>query len=854
MKKSFIIIILLVSLISSLQAKKKDKNKYNIKINTFLHAGPINVHLPVFNELGDIENKKYMLGDLLKENQIKITTLKAEDNKAFDKNINWTKISSNKKGYIICTEDNKINYYSTYISTKYWLKANISIKTKGLIEVYLNGEKILSNYTKLDKEKNLSKEIQLIRGKHNLVIKTLGKLNITSELSVDNKEELSALSTSISPAHFLNINNTLDGKKISYTKISDDGQYLLLSYSKTLAPSDEKEYWSEIIRLSDKKIVKSFRGSKLYAIKFVPNSRKVSYLLKQDTGSRLYIFDLENRTESKATNSIEKLSRYTWAPNGEYIIYSVSKDYEKPWKLRKFQGMEDRLPGFRNRSSLYMLNIDSGIKQRLTYGNLSCSLNDISPDSEHIIFSQSRPDYTEYPFHKQNMYQLNVNTFDLTPVWKDKLFSAYVTYSPDGKNLLAQGGASAFGTIGENIGKQTVVNNYDGQVYIYNIASKNVKAITYNFNPSVKSAHWSKADGNIYMKAQDKDYVRIFRYNTKDKTIKALDLKADMIRYTSFAKNTELLAYTSCSISSPYKASIINLQNLQVREISNPEADIMKDVVFGKTKDWSFTSKAGQKIIGRIYYPPNFNKDKKYPLIVNYYGGTSPVGRSFGGRYPLNYYAAMGYVVYLLQPSGATGFGQEFSAKHQNNWGIITADEIIEGTKEFTAQHKFINKDKIGCIGASYGGFTTMLLQTRTDIFSAAISHAGISDITSYWGEGNWGYSYSTNASGHSYPWNNRKLYVDQSPLFAADKVTTPILLLHGSVDTNVPLGESIQMYQALKLLNKEVDFVQIKDQNHHIINYTKRIMWSNTIMAYFAKHLKDKKQWWDNMYPDKNL
>ena len=87
------------------------------------------------------------------------------------------------------------------------------------------------------------------------------------------------------------------------------------------------------------------------------------------------------------------------------------------------------------------------------------------------------------------------------------------------------------------------------------------------------------------------------------------------------------------------------------------------------------------------------------------------------------------------------------------------------------------------------------------DIFAAAISHAGISDITSYWGEGYWGYSYSALATANSYPWNARDIYVEQSPLFHADKINTPILFLHGSVDTNVPVGESIQMFTALKLL-----------------------------------------------------
>ena len=99
----------------------------------------------------------------------------------------------------------------------------------------------------------------------------------------------------------------------------------------------------------------------------------------------------------------------------------------------------------------------------------------------------------------------------------------------------------------------------------------------------------------------------------------------------------------------------------------------------------------------------------------------------------------MGYVVYVLQPSGATGFGQAFSALHVNDWGKITAGEIIEGTKKFLDAHPFVDKKHVGCIGASYGGFMTELLLTKTDIFAAAVAHAGINLIPHYWGEGYWG-------------------------------------------------------------------------------------------------------------------
>jgi dipeptidyl aminopeptidase/acylaminoacyl peptidase len=260
------------------------------------------------------------------------------------------------------------------------------------------------------------------------------------------------------------------------------------------------------------------------------------------------------------------------------------------------------------------------------------------------------------------------------------------------------------------------------------------------------------------------------------------------------------------------------------------------------------------EITGRVYYPPHFDPEKKYPVIVYYYGGIRPVGRTFGGRYPFNLWAGNDYLVYVLQPSGAVGFGQEFSAAHVNNWGLTVADEIIEGAQKFLEAHTYADATKVGCAGASYGGFMTMLLLTRTDIFTAAISHAGISSISSYWGEGFWGYSYSAGASANSFPWNNKDLYIGQSPLFHADKINTPLLLLTGDSDTNVPPGESIQMYTALKLLGRPVELVLVKGEDHHILPYSKRILWHKAIMAWWDKYLKGQGEWWEEQFPEKNF
>ncbi|MDE6814079.1 MAG: prolyl oligopeptidase family serine peptidase, partial [Duncaniella sp.] len=215
---------------------------------------------------------------------------------------------------------------------------------------------------------------------------------------------------------------------------------------------------------------------------------------------------------------------------------------------------------------------------------------------------------------------------------------------------------------------------------------------------------------------------------------------------------------------------------------------------------------------------------------------------------------AHGYVVLVINPSGAAGFGQEFASRHVNTAGEGVAEDIIEGVKQFTAANPWVDASKIGCIGASYGGFMTQYLQTKTDLFAAAISHAGISDHTSYWGEGYWGYSYSEVSMADSYPWSHADLYVKQSPLYNADKIHTPLLFLHGDGDTNVPFGESIQMFTALKLLGRETACVAVKDANHQVTEFNKRKQWQDTIFAWFAKYLQDDSSWWESLYPEKTL
>lgn len=429
-------------------------------------------------------------------------------------------------------------------------------------------------------------------------------------------------------------------------------------------------------------------------------------------------------------------------------------------------------------------------------------------------------------------------------------------YSPNGKQLLISASPQAFDNIGNEVPKGMIPNGFDYRLYRYTFATQKVEPILKNFKPSVNSFTWSYGDGNIYFKADDGYDISYFRLNPKTLKVTRFKLPVTCLGGISIAEaqstpRAVFFGQTGTRARDMYLCTLSSEQpkTKQIGDISFDK--LFGDVALGEVNDWDFKSSRGDTIKGFYVLPVNFDKTKKYPMIVYYYGGCTPTTKQLEFLpYPFQVFAGQGYVVYVVEPSGAIGFGQEFAARHVNTWGQGSADDIIEGTKKFVEEHSFVDGKKIGCIGASYGGFMTQYLQTRTDIFAAAISHAGISNIASYWGGGNWGYSYGQTAQYGSFPWNNPDLYTKQSSLFNADKIHTPLLLLHGTADTNVPTNESQQLFTALRILGRPVSYVQVDGENHYIANYAKRQAWQNTIFAWFAYWLKGQKLWWETLYP----
>ena len=541
------------------------------------------------------------------------------------------------------------------------------------------------------------------------------------------------------------------------------------------------------------------------------------------------------------------------SPDMRYLFYyDVVEGNKDAGIMRRVKRPDDRIPGDRDSYYLVRYDLESHLAVPVTYGGPSTSITDYSHDGSKLLYIAQRQQPDTYPFYFMSLVEMDINTLRTDTLIKEEQgFITDARYSPDASQIFITAHPEAFGGIGANYAPHPIANNFDHQGFILDKATGKVRAMTRDFAPSLEGgAVWNHADGKIYFRAETGFDNFIYRLDPSDGKIIRIGTSMPYVKDFSMGDNeSKWIAYRGGSFTDDGVAALVNLKTGKETIVADPQKENVRDIEFGKMEQWKFTASDGTEIDGYFCLPPGFDPQKKYPMIVYYYGGTAPTTSTFYHLYSPQTFASRDYVVYLINPSGTTGYGQEFSARHVNAWGKRTAEDIIEGVKLFCKEHSFVNDKKIGCIGASYGGFMTQYLQTLTDIFAAAVSHAGISNVTSYWGEGFWGYSYNSVAAAKSYPWTDPELFTKQGSLFNADKIHTPLLLLHGTVDTNVPIGESIQLFNALRILGRDVEFITVQDENHVVAGFESRIVWQNTIMAWFAKWLQDDPRWWNELY-----
>ena len=672
-------------------------NAETIEVQKLKHAGPYPVATPWMADSVNVKGEKFSMEGVL-DSPLSFTLLN-----------NGKEVAASQ--LLADSKQNAIHLASFTVSNTSRTKVTIEVKGLKQYRLFVDGEQVTVNGDKA--------ETILMPSSHTVVIKYLTessdkdfKISITA---ADGKQ-LSVGESAASTKRAFSIYDVICMPNYASVQMSPNGKFMIVR--KTWVDRQGKNHSINELRNSQtNKVVASFEES----VRWMPRTNKMYFTQKASDSSiagegkadgelqLIAINPLNMEREVLAANIPDGWFQFT--PDEKALIYTLyTEGRKKDAQVYDVKEPDDRQPGWRSRSYLAKFDLASGVLQPLTFGYHNVYLSDISADSRYLLIGKSEERLTKRPTTLNSYYRLNLNDMSVETLIEKGEFLNGAQFSPDGKSILVTGSPEAFGGIGKNVEEGQIPSMIDTQLYLMTLADKKVRPLTKNFNPNVQSVDWSKADGNIYFTAEDKDCMHLFQLNPKSGKFTLLKTPEENIKSFSVASSATEMAFSGQSASNADRLYKMNLKAQKSQLVDDLSARLLKNIELGECKAWNFVNSRGDTLCCRYYLPPHFDASKKYPMVVNYYGGCSPTTRMFQSRYPHHVYAAMGYVVLVVNPSGATGFGQKFSARHVDTAGEGVAEDIISSTQAFCDEHSFVNRKKIGCIGASYGGFMTQLL------------------------------------------------------------------------------------------------------------------------------------------------
>jgi dipeptidyl aminopeptidase/acylaminoacyl peptidase len=238
--------------------------------------------------------------------------------------------------------------------------------------------------------------------------------------------------------------------------------------------------------------------------------------------------------------------------------------------------------------------------------------------------------------------------------------------------------------------------------------------------------------------------------------------------------------------------------------------------------------------------PFGFEPGKRYPALLNVHGGPhTQYGQYFFDEFQV--YAGAGYVVIYTNPRGSQGYGEEYTRAVIGDWGGVDFADVMAGVDEALRRYDFIDPERLGVMGGSYGGFLTSWTVGHTTRFKAACSERAVNNTYTLFGTSDIGHSFSEAQSGYL-PWENMAWYIEHSPLTYAKDITTPLLIMHSENDLRCPMEQAEQLFVALKKLRREVLLVRFPDEDHELSRAGKprhRLERFRYILQWFDKYLQ---------------
>jgi dipeptidyl aminopeptidase/acylaminoacyl peptidase len=594
-----------------------------------------------------------------------------------------------------------------------------------------------------------------------------------------------------------------------------------------------------------------------------PDGKRIAFLSDRgdkDKPGQIYLIPFTGGEASKLTHIDGEVGDLSWSPDGKQILCTVRKkdaevlereQDETKKKLgvvsRHYERLFYKLDGYgylpHELTHIWTVDSRTGKTRQLTDDAVFDEQQPCwSPDGKWIAFVSNR---SENP-------DLNPDRVDLFVMPKEggkirKIETPYgdkhlPSFSPDSKWI------AYFGSEGEGLSYKNAsvwVVPADGSKMARNLTERydiHADASTINDmgSPETMPPTWSRDGKRLYFNTVLHGSAKLASISVNGEEFHDEIGEGGVVGSYTFDLAQKRMAYSYGRIDDPVQIIVREMASGKEKQLTQLNQSVLKSINLGQVEEVWFKGPDGNDLQGWIIKPPGFDPTKKYPSIMEIHGGPlTQYGKFF--MHEFYFLAAHGYVVYFSNPRGGRGYGEAHAKGIYGDWGSVDYADLMAWA-DYMEKQPYIDPQRMGVTGGSYGGYMTVWIIGHTQRFKAAATQRCVSNFISMWGSSDFNWTFQMELNNKP-PFEDLQNFWVHSPIAYIGNARTPTLVLHNEFDLRCPIEQGEQVFVALKKQGVDSEMVRFPDEFHGMSRTgrtDRRIARLNHILRWFDKYLKD--------------